>query len=151
MRLCVLAFAVLLGKQATLADTIYISNLATNALDRINPNGTVTRVSTFPFLHFPGGLCTDTNTGALYIGDNSTDGFGNDNSRIVRMDVTGSPSIIAQDHSSPNGLAFRGGFLYVANASPQSITIINLNNLAISTVFPPGLNAPAGLAFDNGG
>jgi sugar lactone lactonase YvrE len=151
-RLCVLAFAVLLGKQATLADTIYISNAATNAIDRINPNGTITRITASSLLHFPGGLCTDTNTGTLYICDNSQDGFGNDNSRIARMDVTGSLSIIAPDPKSPNGLAFRGGVLYVANDdSPQSITIINLTNLTISTVSPSGLNGPAGLAFDNDG
>ena len=94
----------------------------------------------------------------LYVGSDNLGAPTESGAAVVRFGIngtTGTPNGVFAGHSgnnnlnNPQGLAFSGGNLYIADATTGSVFVYNPAGVLVNTL--PGLGAPAGITFDLSG
>jgi sugar lactone lactonase YvrE len=162
LRLTIPVPGVPLGMEFDAAGNLYVANFGGGSVLRFSPPFTAASVpsATFPVCGGPGAGCGlnaiafDSN-GDLYVSDS----FGG---RVFKIDFPGGTvsEFFAHDllkpgsHGFPgfgaNGLAFGGGFLYIANTADDRVLRLNIGTMTLST-FAESINGADGIAFDRDG
>ncbi|MGH8164407.1 MAG: hypothetical protein ACREP1_08750, partial [Rhodanobacteraceae bacterium] len=129
------------GQVADQAGNLYVADILTNSVVKIDSDGNQTTVATG--LNGPSALALDA-SGNLYIANSGT-------KSVIKIGADGQKTTVATGITNPQGLALDPmGNLYVSSGSGNAIVKINPNGTK-STFVSAGLNNPAGLAFDASG
>ena len=115
------------------------------AVLEFDPNGTPVRTFGVGNLSFPVGIALD-GSGNSYVANSG----GTTISKFA-ADGTFTSNLVTTNLSGPEGVAIRGGSLYVTNAVGDDVSVFNLLNGSFQQSITGSMDTPVGIGFDSAG